>query len=352
MQQYRCSRCNTSINYKASFCGNCGTELNWSSYEPPQSRKGPAKWIAIVELAGIIILILILLNNNSVLKSYQSDVLYWKDKANSYTTQIAQLETNKSDLEANIQDLEEKLKGTLPYKNSKGSYIKRNNAEGTHNPAWAELKAFIQQDNTDKLPYIDGTRVCADFAEMLHNNAEVNGIRAGIVVIHFKDEGFLVPRKITIGSEVYTIFEISYPHALNVFYTTDYGLIYIDCQGPAPEETTNCNYDEVAYIEVGHDLGEVDINTATSFAYSFYENHQAKYNKYNNTLETYNSHVIEYNNYVRNRVFTEGTSEYYMIVDWEHRLQNEEQLLDTLGNQLPDCYIEPLGIVDNIELYW
>ncbi|HID42535.1 MAG TPA: hypothetical protein EYP30_01960 [Archaeoglobaceae archaeon] len=45
---------------------------------------------------------------------------------------------------------------------------------------------------------------------LLHNNAEVNGIRAGFVEIDL------------VGRE---------PHALNVFNTTDRGIVFVDCTG-------------------------------------------------------------------------------------------------------------------------
>ena len=54
--------------------------------------------------------------------------------------------------------------------------------------------------------------VCADFAEMLHNNAEAAGIRAAYVCIMLLNE--------TEG------------HTLNAFETTDKGLVFIDCTAP------------------------------------------------------------------------------------------------------------------------
>ena len=51
--------------------------------------------------------------------------------------------------------------------------------------------------------------MCADFAERLHNDAEMAGIRCAFVTVD-TSEGF---------------------HALNAFQTTDQGLIYVDDTG-------------------------------------------------------------------------------------------------------------------------
>lgn len=78
------------------------------------------------------------------------------------------------------------------------------------NPTWLELRAFLQEDDTDKNLYIDGVYMCGSFAEDLHNNAETAGIRAAFVVIHF----YNAPS-----------------HAVNAFKTVDQGLVYIDVTG-------------------------------------------------------------------------------------------------------------------------
>ena len=49
-----------------------------------------------------------------------------------------------------------------------------NNTEAK-NPSWSQLKKFLNDDKTDAVPYQEKVFVCADFAEMLHNNAEAAG---------------------------------------------------------------------------------------------------------------------------------------------------------------------------------
>jgi hypothetical protein len=111
-------------------------------------------------------------------------------------------------------------------------------------PSWDELMAFIQSDSTDGKPYIRTFYwgyVCTDYAEDLHNNAEAAGIRAAWVGIDFGEGG---PG-----------------HALNGFVTTDRGLVFIDCT----------EWDTMAYVKTGEELGYIDLHLAISPEYSFYE---------------------------------------------------------------------------------
>ena len=95
-----------------------------------------------------------------------------------------------------------------------GHYITLKNNPDATDPSWEELKAFLLTDETDSQRYDYSTFVCADFAEMLHNNAEAAGFRVAFVTIQ-------------LGPCSY--YPISGGHALNAFETTDKGLVYIDC---------------------------------------------------------------------------------------------------------------------------
>lgn len=97
-----------------------------------------------------------------------------------------------------------------------GVYITNN--PDAKNPLWAQLVTFLQNDPTDKQKYDYGSFVCADFAEMLHNNAEKAGIRAAYVTV--KLSGYRDFANLGIPSNT--------GHALNAFETTDRGLVFID----------------------------------------------------------------------------------------------------------------------------
>lgn len=98
-----------------------------------------------------------------------------------------------------------------------------------HDPTLEELLDFLQQDDTDKQLYSDSF-VCADFAEMLHNNAENAGIMAAYVTVGFEN----------------TCTE----HALNAFNTTDKGLIFISAMRARQDRFFPCSFDKTVQVEL------------------------------------------------------------------------------------------------------
>lgn len=149
--------------------------------------------------------------------------------------------------------------------NSYGDYIVLINNNNAVNPSYSQLTSFLKKDKTDEYPYqyvitssntrygtaesnvnttlikeiIDGKRdmkpprICADFAEVLHNKAELAGFICGYVsvdLIGYKDPyGLGIPENTS--------------HALVVFNTKDKGLIYIDDTGGINNRISN--YDKV-----------------------------------------------------------------------------------------------------------
>jgi hypothetical protein len=125
--------------------------------------------------------------------------------------------------------------------NSYGNFIVLINNGDYKNPTYSQLLDFLRLDKTDQYSYqyiipfpgsyygsaesnvkldlmeeiINGTkqlsppRICSDFAETLHNNAERAGIRCAFISINVGGSG----------------------HALNAFNTTDRGLVFIDDTG-------------------------------------------------------------------------------------------------------------------------
>lgn len=115
-----------------------------------------------------------------------------------------------------------------------GHYITLRNNPNAINPTWSKLKSFLGSDNTDQQTYSYTSFVCADFAEMLHNNAEAVGIRTAYVTIQ-------------LGPSDY--YPTSGGHALNAFETTDKGLVYIDCT--ASIDNHEGSDDKVVDVKVG-----------------------------------------------------------------------------------------------------
>ena len=121
-----------------------------------------------------------------------------------------------------------------------GHWITLRNNPVARNPAWAELKAFLQQDDTDKRKYEVASFTCGDFAEMLHNNAEAAGIRGALVGVTLKPN---YPSGETIK------------HSLNAFETTDRGMVYID----VTSSSQGINADKVVEVVVGKDYVPVSV---------------------------------------------------------------------------------------------
>jgi hypothetical protein len=215
------------------------------------------------------------------------------------------------------------------------------------NISFRSLQDFIHQDTTDLLPYIerdnpDGLTpfVCSDFAELLHNNAEAAGIRAGYVSIDW------------VSGDI--------GHAINVFETTDQGLIFIDCTGKSDysqvEEGENNitlgSWDKVAYLVVGRKYGVISSAYAESGDYSFYERFEGKWQELKDKLAAYNAEVKLYNQEIRDSVFMEGSPELVRIKAWEVRLTEQENTIGELSLEVGYSRFRPLGIVDNYVIHW
>jgi len=108
-------------------------------------------------------------------------------------------------------------------------------------PTWNQLLSFLQADNTDALPYIYPTFVCANFASTLQNNAKKAGWRCAKVSLDMT--GYTDPYHLGIGPNA--------GHACNAFQTTDRGLVYIDCTGPIMQYPHPPNNDTVVTVVVG-----------------------------------------------------------------------------------------------------
>ena len=121
-----------------------------------------------------------------------------------------------------------------------GHYITLKNNLNAKNPSWEELKSFLLNDKTDLIEYDFDKFVCADFAEMVHNNAEEAGIRAAFV-------------SIWLGPCSY--YPMSGGHALNAFETTDKGLVFIDCTG----FFSSMNADKIVDLQLGEEYIPISI---------------------------------------------------------------------------------------------
>jgi len=260
-------------------------------------------------------------------------------------------------------------KQEIPYSKASGSEVCLVNYKNATDPTWDELIAFLQSDNTDEQPYLNASFVCADFAEMLHNNAEAAGIKAAYVGVDFVEgEG----------------------HALTAFNTTDKGLVYADCtsgfSSPVIVELTDseerraCKHDKIAYVVEGNEYGVISMDKATSPEYWFYEVYKQNCGEYDGELEAYNNDVAKYNadakayeedveayeNAVGGRTYIRDPEEYERLTEMYDDLKAKEAELEMCGDELTArrerlderqeemgwCRWEPLGVVTGVEIYW
>lgn len=335
-----------------------------------------------------------------------------------------------------------------PYSKASGERVHLVNKKFAADPTWIQLQAFLLVDDTDDMEY-NPEFTCGDFAEMLHNNAENIGIKAAFVVIEFTE---------------------GEPHALNAFCTTDRGLVYVDCTGPlkagyspssytlpiiempkiqefevempeivpftgstesaqeslpgftgeVPEFIEDVKlpdvayeYDKVAYVSVGAELGCISLGIAEFSYYSHYEAYKQMVDEYDMALEaqirqaeeyntkakdyyrkvmTYNARVEDYNKrvemydrkvmaynrgenfYGRERLDYHGLMHEYDQLNIERTqlekeaipLDKEYEQLDKERNQVNEeadrltemlenlgyFYWEPMGVVSDVEIWW
>lgn len=109
------------------------------------------------------------------------------------------------------------------------------NNQTARDPTMAELLAFLRQDSTEDYAYSYPSFVCTNYAVILHNNAEANGIRSAFVAV-----AYATPPG----------------HALNAFETTDEGLVLVD---------DTSGVDAFAKITMGQEIAEVPVFMSDSW---------------------------------------------------------------------------------------
>ena len=257
----------------------------------------------------------------------------------------------------------------LPYSKASGSQVCLVNYKNATYPTWDELIAFLHSDDTDEQPYLNDSFVCADFAEMLHNNAEVSGIKAAYVGVEFVEgEG----------------------HALTAFNTTDKGLVYVDCtsefSSPVIAELTDseegraCAHDKIAYLVERNEYGVISMDKATSPEYWFYDAYKQNWAVLEDDINAYNADVAEYNADVKayeedveayemavgGRTYIRDPEEYERLTEMYDELKTREAELEMRGKELNArrerlderqeelgwCRWEPLGVVTSVEIFW
>jgi len=208
-------------------------------------------------------------------------------------------------------------------------------------PSWEQLKWFLSNDDTDEQPYVADLFVCADFAAMLHDRAETDGIKSAYVSVDFTDGP---------------------GHALNAFNTVDRGLVYIDCTGRglntvtsggiSGNEEAGVSYDKVAYLATGYEYGLISLDRASSFDYTFYEQWLRQWEIYQDKVTVYEQKSEAYKTAVAGRTVITDPDEYAMLQSMFEELESLKEELEEQESTIGDFRWEPVGTVTDFYVHW
>ena len=156
----------------------------------------------------------------------------------------------------------------LPLLNAMGQDVTITDYRNATNTTYANLTIFLENDHTEDMLYVDPNYTCSDFATALHDSAEAQGIKCGIVNVQFEGQ--------SIG------------HAFDVFPTSDKGLIFVDATGlNATQISQNMTPGKAAvYLKNGSQFGEIAFNqTGGDFNYTFYLDRKEQIDEYKNEVD-------------------------------------------------------------------
>ena len=245
------------------------------------------------------------------------------------------LEEEKQKLQSDYDTLKEEYDALKSdYEDLQSNYqrlIDTSKQSTLRNPTWAELKDFLEMDDTDTFPYNEDTFDCTGYAITLRDRVRELGFRCAFVEIAFQQKQ---------------------GHALNGFQTTDKGLIFVDT-------TKN---DAIAYVEVNKLYGVVHLDEV-KFEYIACSGEPSEfwgqltynsnpnpfrydyYNDYKRRVEFLYESIVEYNKAVEdyNRGGTTWSSS--QLDTW---LANLDALEKDLGSRI----LYELDVVENIQVYW
>jgi len=267
----------------------------------------------------------------------------------------------------------------LPYAKANGEPITLINYRDSTKPTFRELRRFLEKDKTNEQLYSEFSFICGDYAEQVHNNAEAQGIKAGVAIIKFKN---------TLT-----------PHAINVFDTKDAGTVYVDCTGEdylsrleeiieippiygydydwICEIEADCSTDKFAYIKEGKEYGVISINLVDyNTKYEYYEIFKQlsedfemdwqlfgeEMDEYNKDVRLYNADVDYYNSlpdvFYDEESYRAAMELYDELKEREKELVSREASLKSKCENLKKrgerygCAWESPWIVEEIETYW
>lgn len=241
---------------------------------------------------------------------------------------------------------------SLPILNMVGQSIMVNENKDAVDPSFKTLIKFMSEDITEDKDYIYPVYTCGDFAARLHDEAEKNGIKCGVVGVKFNATSNENMSKASVSDlhspPAYSSYDTCRGHAFNAFNTTDMGMVYVDSTGITTEEKRMANkpYDMIVYAQKGEDLGEIWINQAENLDYSYYKLKEEQYLKYRDNVNNYNQDVETFNKEIQTADLNSSAA------------INRKQELEAIRSKLEHCkeaeliIVGQMGIIDEIQVFW
>ncbi len=196
------------------------------------------------------------------------------------------------------------------------------------NPSYFQLKLFIETDLTDQHAFLPGEYTGLDFAEALHNSAERYGHRAGVAIV-------------TMAGGWY---------ALNVFNTTDAGIVFVDCAVQTPEEQP-CDTDTVAYVRYGEPVGLIQVSYADSPAYSFYKEHNVETDRFKALADDFDRLYEEFEELLAGRTEV-PEPDYSRLRAMETELHYLAAEIQSITLATGVCHSEDMGNPEALFVWW
>jgi hypothetical protein len=241
---------------------------------------------------------------------------------------------------------------SIPVSNALGDRVVLANYKNATDPTYDNLTRFLITDTTNKINYTYPNFTCADFARSLHDKAEASGIKSGFVLIEFYNTSISYAEYDDgSGNFVVPVQSTDVGHGLNVFNTTDHGLVYVDVSSIRSGTDSRSGGPRIAYIEEGREFNEIPLAYASDGGYSFYESYKLHYLDYIRDLRNYNRDTAAFNaelNAFGGVVPTDRVGEMKQrSADLERRLRSLETAKTQIGP-----FILPQGIVKETATYW
>lgn len=239
----------------------------------------------------------------------------------------------------------------LPILDMTGQNIVITNHKNAVDPSFRTLIKFLSEDTTEDTDYVYPVYTCGNFAAHLHDEAEKNGIKCGVVGVKFNTtnrENLSGTLNVSNYPPLYSSYDTCRGHGFNAFNTTDVGMVYVDSTGITVDEKEAGNKpsDMIVYAKIGEELGEIRIDQAEGLNYSYYQNLEKQYLKYLDSVFEYNFAAELLNREIKSNRIDTNTAIYK-----KRELETMKSSLEK-RDEFKWVIVGQMGVVDYIQIFW